>query len=70
LFHENLPNRHERCKLAAMNPKAQAIFAHIVVDATFTYLLCVNKKTYEIEEKKVVEFLDIFKHTMDAMKQL
>jgi hypothetical protein len=37
-----------------MNPKAQAIFAHIVVDATFTYLLCVNnKKTCESGEKNL-----------------
>jgi hypothetical protein len=52
-----------------MNPKAQAIFAHILVDATFTYLLCVNKKHANLK-KTIVEFLDIFKHTMDAMKQL
>jgi hypothetical protein len=52
-LNENLPNRHERCKLATMNPKAQDIFAHIVVDATFIYLLCVNKQTHEIKEKNL-----------------
>ncbi len=36
-----------------MNPKAQAIFAHIVVDATFTYLLCVNKKNMKLKKKKL-----------------
>jgi hypothetical protein len=41
---EDLPNRHEICKPIAMNPKAQTIFAHIIVNATFTYLLCINKK--------------------------
>jgi len=52
-----------------MNPKAQAIFAHILVNATFNYLLCINKKHVKLR-KLIVEFLDIFKHVMAAMKQL
>jgi len=39
------PNKFERSKLAVMNPKAQAMFAHILVDATFIYLLLANKNT-------------------------
>jgi hypothetical protein len=38
-YDEKLSNKFERNKLAVMSPKAQARFAHILVDATFTYLL-------------------------------
>ncbi len=31
-----------------MNPKAQAFFAHILVDAIFIYLLCLNEKPNDI----------------------
>ncbi len=40
-----MSNKFERSKLAVMNLKAQAMFAHILVDATFIYLLLANKKT-------------------------
>jgi hypothetical protein len=47
-FEEHLPNSFkDTIKLTTMNPKAQAIFAHILVDATFIYLICVNKKPNE-----------------------
>jgi hypothetical protein len=32
-----------------MNPKARAIFAHILVDATFIYLFYMDRKTHEIK---------------------
>jgi hypothetical protein len=35
-YDEKLSNKFERNKLAVMSPKAQAMFAHILVDATFT----------------------------------
>ncbi len=44
-YDEKLSNKFERNKLAVMNPKAQAMFAHILVDASFIYLLLANKNT-------------------------
>jgi len=58
-FEEHLPNSFkDTIKLTIMNPKAQAIFAHILVDAIFIYLLCVNKKPNEINFKNNCEILE------------
>jgi hypothetical protein len=44
-YDEKLSNKLERSKLAIMNLKAQAMFAHILVDVNFIYLLLANKNT-------------------------
>ncbi len=44
-YDKKLSNKFERSKLAILNAKAQAMFAHILVDAIVTYLLLANKNT-------------------------
>ncbi len=47
LFYDsNMLDKNERCKQATINPKAQAIFVHILVNVIFKYMLQVkNRKT-------------------------
>jgi len=43
LFYEkNMLTKNERCKYATINPKAQAIFVHIIVNVIFKYMLQVK----------------------------
>jgi hypothetical protein len=43
LFYEkNMLRKNERCKYATINPKARAIFVHIIVNVIFKYMLQVK----------------------------
>jgi hypothetical protein len=45
LFYDNsMLDKNERCKQATINPKAQAIFVHILVNVIFKCMLQVKTK--------------------------
>ncbi len=39
LYDKNMLTKNEQCKYAMINPKAQAIFIHIIVNVIFKYML-------------------------------
>jgi hypothetical protein len=43
-YDDNMLNKNERCRQTTINPKAQAIFVHTVVNVIFKYMLQVKNK--------------------------
>ncbi len=61
-YDTNVMIKNEWCKNARINPKAQVIFIHTIVNAIFKYIMQLNENTKKLSNNNIEVFGHIKAH--------